>query len=199
MIIKKLSYVYFMENIQLILGLNLFISSLFVFVVSNPVHSVLFMILGFFNGAVILFLFGVEFLSLIFIIIYVGAIAILFLFVIMMLDIKLVDFESNNMPYQIFLLIVTSIFLTFLKILINTTFYFNEELIFFTFDSISNINQIGQVIYNYYNLNFLLAGLILLVAMIGPIVLTLNFNVKHVVEVLYKQLSRSDNLIVFFK
>ena len=60
-----------MENIQLILGLNLFISSLFVFVVSNPVHSVLFMILGFFNGAVILFLFGVEFLSLIFIIIYV--------------------------------------------------------------------------------------------------------------------------------
>ncbi len=188
-----------MENIQLILGLNLFISSLFVFVVSNPVHSVLFMILGFFNGAVILFLFGVEFLSLIFIIIYVGAIAILFLFVIMMLDIKLVDFESNNMPYQIFLLIVTSIFLTFLKILINTTFYFNEELIFFTFDSISNINQIGQVIYNYYNLNFLLAGLILLVAMIGPIVLTLNFNVKHVVEVLYKQLSRSDNLIVFFK
>ena len=117
----------------------------------------------------------------------------------MMLDIKLVDFEGNNMPYQIFLLIVTSIFLTFLKILINTTFYFNEELIFFTFDSISNINQIGQVIYNYYNLNFLLAGLILLVAMIGPIVLTLNFNVKHVVEVLYKQLSRSDNLIVFFK
>lgn len=188
-----------MENIQLILSFNLFISSLFVFVVSNPVHSVLFMILGFFNGAIILFLFGVEFLSLIFIIIYVGAIAILFLFVIMMLDIKLVDFESNNMPYQLLSLVFISLFLIFLKILVNTTFYFNDELLFFTFDSLNNINQIGQVIYNYYNLNFLLAGLILLVAMIGPIVLSLNFNVKHGVEVLYKQLSRSDNLIIFLK
>lgn len=188
-----------MEVIQLILSFNLIISSLFIFVVYNPVHSVLFMILGFCNASIALFLFGVEFLSLIFIIIYVGAIAILFLFVIMMLDIKVVDFEGSNIPYQSLILLITSIFLVFLKTLINITFYVNDEVSFFIFDTINNINQLGQILYNYYNLNFLLAGLVLLVAMIGPIVLTLNFDIKQTMEILYKQLSRSDNSTVFFK
>ena len=85
-----------MEIIQLILNFNLITSSLFIFVVYNSVHSVLFKILGFCNVSIVLFLIVVEFLSLIFVIIYVGAIAILFLFVIMMLDIKGADFDGSN-------------------------------------------------------------------------------------------------------
>ncbi len=188
-----------MEIIQLFLSINLIISSIFVFVVYNPIHSVLFMILGFGNASILLFLFGVEFLSLIFIIIYVGAIAILFLFVIMMLDLKFINLDENVISYQYLIFLLLFIFLIFLKVCIETTFYFNEELFFFGFDNINNLNKIGQILYNYYNPNFLIAGLILLVAMIGPIVLTLNYNFKSNIEVLYKQLSRSDNSIIFFK
>ena len=85
----------------------------------------------------------------------------------------------------------------FLKTLINITFYVKDEVSSFIFDTSNNINQLGQILYNFYDLNFLLAGLVLLVIMIGPVVLTLNFNIKQRIKILYKQLSRSDNSTVF--
>ena len=188
-----------MELMQSFLCINLIIATIFVFLVSNPVHSTLYMILGFCNASIILFLLGVQFLSLIFIIIYVGAIAILFLFVIMMLDIKFIDFDDTNTSiYQILIGIGSLIFLFFIKLCIYIAFDFNQENKIYFFDDINNINQIGQILYNYYNLNFLISGLILLIAIIGPIILTLGFNRKFNSEVIYKQLSRSDNTIIFF-
>lgn len=188
-----------MEFFQTLLCINLVVSSIFVFLVSNPVHSTLYMILGFCNASIILFLLGVQFLSLIFIIIYVGAIAILFLFVIMMLDIKSIDVDDiNTSSHQFLIGTVFLILLSSLKVFVSIPFDFNQENHFFFFDSISNLNLIGQLLYNYNNFHFLIAGLILLIAMIGPISLTLNFHKNTNSEVIHKQLSRSDNSIKFF-
>jgi NADH-quinone oxidoreductase subunit J len=178
--------------------LSLIINSLCLFIVSNPVHSVLFMIFGFCNGSVLLFFLGVEFLSLIFVIIYVGAIAILFLFVIMMLDIKHNKMLVNSNDYYLFFFIYFYLF-SFILIFLKINFFFNEEIFFFLYDSNNEIKNIGQSIYNFYNLNFLIAGLILLISIVGPISLTLNFNPERASEILYKQLSRSVEQLVFYK
>ena len=182
----------------------LIVSSIFVLVSKNPVHSVLFLILCFCNASCILFLFNSEFLGLIFIIIYVGAIAILFLFVVMMLNVKI--YSRNNSYYLAFLLL--SLFILFLQfyllfedIFSNSTFWitpfgysFNNFL-----DNLNSIDVLGQSLYNYYLICFLIAGLILLVAMLGAIVLTLNFRSYRKNELTSRQLSRSDNFLAFFR
>jgi NADH-quinone oxidoreductase subunit J len=86
-----------MELIHFLLGIFVCITGLFVFLTENPVHSVLFLILTFFNSSGILLLLNAEFLALIFIIVYVGAIAVLFLFVVMMLNIKVAS--TSNSAY----------------------------------------------------------------------------------------------------
>jgi NADH-quinone oxidoreductase subunit J len=183
----------------------LLISSIFVLFSKNPVHSVLFLILAFCNASGILFLFNAEFLGLIFIIIYVGAIAILFLFVVMMLNVKI--YASNNfLIYLPFFLIggfilLLQIFLVFERIFSNseiyltTTFYSFENYL----DNLSSIDLLGQSLYNYYLICFLLAGFILLIAMVGAIVLTLKFNGKRKNELASRQLSRTNNFLAFFK
>ena len=183
----------------------LLISSIFVLFSKNPVHSVLFLILAFCNASGILFLFNAEFLGLIFIIIYVGAIAILFLFVVMMLNVKI--YASNNfLIYLPFFLIggfilLLQIFLVFEKIFSNsesyltTTFYSFENYL----DNLNSIDLLGQSLYNYYLICFLLAGFILLIAMVGAIVLTLKFNGKRKTELASRQLSRTNNFLAFFK
>lgn len=184
-----------------LLFISLFvISNLFVIISRNPVHSVLFLILSFCHAAAILFLFNAEFLGLIFIIIYVGAIAVLFLFVIMMLNIKITYFD-NYLKVPFFLLfgffLMIQIFLMMEKI-----FKTSDNLIFnsiFFIDNISSINAIGQSLYNNYLICFLLAGFILLVAMIGAIALTLNFRSERKNELVLRQLSRSDNFLSFLK
>ena len=182
----------------------LLLSSLFVLISQNPVHSVLFLILAFCNAAGILFLFNAEFLGLVFIIIYVGAIAILFLFVVMMLNVKI--YSSSNNFYLPFLslgvlILMLQTFLVLEKVFSNSTFWttnlpysFNNYL-----DNLTSIDVIGQSLYNYYLVCFLLAGLILLVSMVGAIVLTLNFSSQRRNELVARQLSRSDNFLAFFK
>jgi len=182
----------------------LLISSIFVFISKNPVHSVLFLILTFCNASGILFLFNAEFLGLVFIIIYVGAIAVLFLFVVMMLNVKI--YSSNILFYLPFIflgcfIMILQIFLILEKTFTNSTFCVSDLPYNFDnyLDSLSSIDVLGQSLYNYYLLCFLLAGLILLVAMIGAIVLTLNFRSHRKNELVSRQLSRSDNFLAFFK
>jgi len=193
----------------------LFGSGAFVSLSKTSIESVLFLILTFCNAAAILFLLNVEFLGLIFIIIYVGAIAVLFLFVIMMLNVKTEEqniFSSKDADLQKTLtkFIILNIFLILsassVYLFLGNVFLENELYIFqglynniFNFDSLNNIDILGQVLYNYFLVCFLLAGLILLIALIGAIVLTLRFNTFQKKQHVFRQLSRTDNLFSFFK
>jgi NADH-quinone oxidoreductase subunit J len=175
-----------------------------VLLAKNPVHSVLFLILAFCNAAAILFIFNAEFLGVIFIIIYVGAIAILFLFIVMMLNVKI--YASTNLFYYLPILLIggglvlLQLFFIFETLLVTTTF---TEILPYTFenslDNLSSIDSLGQSLYNYYLSCFLLAGLILLVAMLGAIVLTLNFRSHRKNELMSRQLSRTNDFLAFFK
>ena len=193
-----------MTNIHHFFSLLLIVSSIFVFISENPVHSVLFLILTFCNASGILFLFNAEFLGLVLIIIYVGAIAVLFLFVVMMLNVKIHTSDIFfNIPF-IFLagfILIIQIFLILEKTFSNSVFWtgnlpYNFE---HYLDSLNSIDVLGQALYNYHLVCFLLAGLVLLVAMIGAIVLTLNFSSSRKNELVPRQLSRSDNFLAFFR
>jgi len=198
----EFSFECLMQSLHLFLTFFLIFSSFFVFISDNPVHSVLFLILAFCNASSILFIFNVDFLGVLFIIIYVGAIAVLFLFVVMMLNVKIFSFDLTQYYSLLFLfvsLFFIQIFSTVSKIFIqfeNQNIY--SDIPFFLFDSLSNLNILGQILYNYYTSSFLIAGLVLLVAMIGSIALTLTFSSKRKTELLYKQLARSENSFSFF-
>lgn len=173
----------------------------------NSIESILFLILTFFNSAIILFFFHADFLGVIFIIVYVGAIAVLFLFVIMMLNVKIGKKINSfiNLNVVMFLIIIHLIGLFFsfgwqIFSLENDSvlFFRNYEKTYF-FDNLYNIDILGQALYNHYLVCFLLAGLILLVALIGAIVLTLRFNTFKKTQSIFRQLSRTDNILSFTK
>lgn len=187
----------------------LLLSSLLVILSTNPVESVLYLILTFCNAGTILFLFNLEFFGLIFIIIYVGAIAVLFLFVVMMINIKQEFTSFLNSTTNIFFFAV--LILTLYIVLINLYLCLFTSLpnlqnmdvlsdtIFNTnIDNLTNIEVFGQVLYNYFLIYVPVAGFLLLVALMGSIVLTLNFNKQKKQTFSYKQLARTDNFISFF-
>ena len=147
-----------------------------VVVARNPVHSVLFLILSFFSAAGLFVLLGAEFLAMLLIVVYVGAVAVLFLFVVMMLD---VDFVSLRFGFARYLPIggVVSVLLLIEMILVSgavantgATSRIKSTLV----SGQSNAEQIGRVLYTDYVYFFQAAGLVLLVAMVGAIVLTLR-------------------------
>jgi len=163
----------------------------------------------FFNAGAILVSFNAEFLGLIFIIVYVGAIAVLFLFVIMMLNVKIhenifqrlfVENKSRFVFLSFLFYLSATILYIFIKSIVGTKEYFVNfgSNIFGFVDSLNNIDVLGQVLYNYYLVSFLLSGLILLVALIGAIVLTLRFNNVHKSQLVSRQLARRDNFLSFF-
>ena len=172
-------------------------TSTFIYFSINPIHSILLLILLFFESAIVLSLFNLEFISILFILIYVGAIAILFLFVIMMLQLKLNDLES-----LIFLPILFSFnFLCFLNFLSSYSIFY----IYFDFCNFSTFEEsfveifiLGQLLYNYSLICFLLAGLILLLALVGSVILSLEFS-KIKFNFIFKKLGRSSNFVSFFK
>lgn len=173
------------------------ICGLFVFLAINPMHSILFLILTFCCAAGILFLFTVDFLGLVFIIIYVGAIAILFLFVVMMLNVK----NTLSTSRYFFIFLTSSFFLLQIFFFVSGIFDFGEiDNVLFqnAIDTLNNIDTLGQFLYNYLLVAFLLAGVILLVAMIGAIILTLNFNSNRKNQLISRQLSRSGECIYSF-
>ena len=171
----------------------------------NPIYSVLFLILAFFGSASSLILFGVDFIGFLFIIIYVGAIAVLFLFVVMMLDLKLEGFSLNFYDFDsIFTIFVLCPILFGLIYNSSFIFIFNsgfESLSSFSFllDSFSNIDIFGQCMYNYFISCFLIAGLILLVAMLGAIVLTLKYKSYRKNQFVSSQLSRRGDFFSYFE
>jgi NADH-quinone oxidoreductase subunit J len=178
-------------------------SSFFLILSKNPVYSVLFLILIFFSSTSILILFEVDFLGLLLLIIYVGAVAVLFLFIVMMLDVKHLNLNISDFLFilisfffsPIFIyFIYNSTYLSFLNKSINT----NHSSFLSCIDSFSNINVFGQYFYNYLLIVFLLAGFILLLALIGSIILTLKYNLKKKNEFVTKKLSRTDTFLSFF-
>jgi NADH-quinone oxidoreductase subunit J len=176
------------------------LSAFMVITVSNPVHSVLFLILVFVGAAALLLLLEVEFLSLMFIIIYVGAIAVLFLFVVMMLDIKLSNSSTEYIRYfsiggflgvlffiETYYVIESTLFSSKVDAVMLSSSYQNWMT---QLDNLTNMECLGQFLYTYYFFHFLIAGIVLLVGMIGAIVLTLNVNHTSKNQLICKQLSR---------
>ena len=145
----------------------------------NPVHSVLFLILAFFNGAGLFVLMGAEFLAMILIVVYVGAVAVLFLFVVMMLDINFVELREGFMKYLPIGATIGFILMAELIFVVGAWVAAPEASTFAgtpgrTPAAATNTEALGRLIYTDYVYLFQAAGLVLLVAMIGSIVLTLR-------------------------
>ena len=184
-------------NLFYILSGIALISSIMVISARNPVHFVLFLILAFFNAAGLLILMEMEFLSLIFIVVYVGAIAVLFLFVVMMLNVKISEVEDEVLQYLPVGGTIGLIFLFLIFFIIEGDFVsFNGQANsiyldwFQQVDVVSNIETLGQVLYTDYLVYFLLAGVILLVAMVGAIVLTMSTRTSLRRQLIFQQVSR---------
>lgn len=209
-------------------------SAIFVIYSTNTIYSAFFLILVFINSTGLLLISKVEFLAIMLIIIYVGAITVLFLFVIMMLDVNvLIDKNNNNYGYLPIIFLISFIFFletfvmfskaftsyqhllnnSFFNKEVHTLFYFKDSMkgIFRLFidikpfvkniityiDTITNIETIGQVLYSYYSFFFLVAGIILLIALIGAITLTKKDKKKNFKQNIYKQLSRNSFKAIF--
>lgn len=142
----------------------------------NPVHSVLFLILAFFNAAALFVLIGAEFLAMVLVVVYVGAVAVLFMFVVMMLDINFVRLREGFMQYLpvgalIGVILLVELLFVFASWAISPTTAALEQP---TPTEISNTEALGNLLYTEYFYLFQAAGLILLVAIIGAITLTLR-------------------------
>ena len=157
-------------------------SALMVILSRNPVHSVLYLILTFFNAAALFLLTGAEFLAMILLVVYVGAVAVLFLFVVMMLDVDFAEFKEGALQYApvgalVGLILVAELIVvlggyTFAPELAATVALPTPDIA-----TRSNTAALGDVLYTSYVFYFQIAGLILLVAMVGAIVLTLRHKV----------------------
>lgn len=167
-----------MEQFYIFLAIITLLGAIMVITSLNPIHSVFWLVLVFLNSSAILLLLGFNFVPLMIIIVYVGAIAILFLFVIMMLDVlqlKRVDSIANIIPIVlcIFVNTITHIFLYFkgnnLFTNINSynVWHLNPE---------SQVNSISKLLYTYFSYPFIIISLLLLVAMVGAIVLVLDLG-----------------------
>jgi len=184
-----------MENLHTLLICLIILTSFFVFLSDNPVHSVIFLILTFCNAASTSILFKADFLGLLFIIIYVGAIAVLFLFVVMMLNVKIyTSFQISYLPVVFLgsLIVCTQLSMGLKNLFFDVEIASNDFASLFLIDNFSNIDIFGQILYNNFLVCFLIAGVVLLVAMIGAIVLTLKFTSNRKTEIVYRQLSRSN-------
>lgn len=145
----------------------------------NPVHSVLFLILAFFNSAALFLMLGAEFLAMILIVVYVGAVAVLFLFVVMMLDVDFAELRQGFLQYLPIGAIIGVILLIELVMVVGTYIIApemtaNPVVPIPDPQAVSNTEALGLLIYTKYVYFFQAAGMVLLVAMIGAIVLTLR-------------------------
>ena len=169
-------------------------------------HSILFMILLFFESSMILALFNIEFFALLIILVYVGAVAVLFLFVVMLLDIKTESYDFYllfNITFIAGSFIILKSYNFFIPFFYNAPQLGENQKITdpIVIESMDEIQALGQILYNYFLPCILIAGLILLFAMIGAISLTYNYNSlkkrKHSYP--FKHISRSSNFLAFFQ
>ncbi len=169
-------------------------SAVMVIASRNPVHSVLFLILAFVNAAGLFMLMGAEFLAMILIVVYVGAVAVLFLFVVMMLDVDFAELRQGFLTYLPIGALIGAILLAELLVVVGawaigpsvaTTAPIPSP------NDISNTQALGLVLYTRYVFFFQAAGMILLVAMVGAIVLTLQHKPNVRRQVIADQVARN--------
>lgn len=203
-----------MTYLFIFLSLSAIICGFSLIFVKNPVHSVLFLILVFVNISGLLILLQTDFLALLFLLVYIGAIAVLFLFIVMMLNIKLTETNQYFLNFEFYCIYVTS-FVLFSLICYFTfstihtfSLYRNSEYLdqFVSLNQISdfkinflefsNVKVIGSVLYTLHVYHFLLAGLILLIAMVGAIVLTMQEQSKVRRQHIFQQISRNSKRAV---
>jgi NADH-quinone oxidoreductase subunit J len=171
----------------------------------NPVHSVLFLILAFFNAAALFVLMGAEFIALILVIVYVGAVAVLFLFVVMMLDVDFSELRQGFLQYLPigglvgFILLIELFLIAAAWVISPDAAHVAAAPVPAFIDHVTNTRALGRVLYTQYMYLFQASGLILLVAMIGAIVLTLRHRPDIKRQVIWKQVGRSRAEAVEYK
>ncbi len=154
-------------------------SAVMVIAARNPVHSVLFLILAFFNASGLFVLLGAEFLAMILVIVYVGAVAVLFLFVVMMLNINFVELRQGFLQYLpigglVGLILLIELFFVIAAGITDPEVVALASAPIPPISELTNTEALGQLIYTRYVYLFQAAGMVLLVAMVGAIVLTLR-------------------------
>ncbi|MAM61721.1 NADH-quinone oxidoreductase subunit J [Maritimibacter sp. UBA3975] len=160
-------------------ALTTLVGGLFTVLARNPVHSVLWLISAFIGSAGLFVLLGAEFLAMLLMIVYVGAVAVLFLFVVMMLDVDFAELKAGMAKYMPVALLIAVVLLMQMGLILGT-WQFSDGVeaaraaVTPDINQVENTAALGMLIYDDYFLLFQLAGLILLVAMIGAIVLTLR-------------------------
>ncbi|MGR3342342.1 MAG: NADH-quinone oxidoreductase subunit J [Paracoccaceae bacterium] len=162
-----------------VFAITVVMGGLLTVVSKNPVHSVLWLILAFISSAGLFVLLGAEFVAMLLIIVYVGAVAVLFLFVVMMLDVDFAALKGEMAQYMPLALLIGVVILMQLGLAIGVWQFADQAQslrasITPDLDEMHNTAALGRLIYGPYILLFQLAGLILLVAMIGAIVLTIR-------------------------
>ncbi|MDH3582327.1 MAG: NADH-quinone oxidoreductase subunit J [Hyphomicrobiales bacterium] len=145
----------------------------------NPVHAVLFLILAFVNSAGLFILLGAEFIAMILIVVYVGAVAVLFLFVVMMLDVDFAELRAGFLRYLPVGVLIGAVLFFELALVVGSWVISPDIAARATapapmFDQVTNTEALGRILYTKYVYFFEAAGMILLIAMIGAIVLTLH-------------------------
>jgi NADH-quinone oxidoreductase subunit J len=171
-------------------------SAFMVIAARNPVHSVFFLILAFFNAAGLFMLAGAEFLALLLVVVYVGAVAVLFLFVVMMLDVDFAELRQGFLQYLpvgglVAVVLVLELALVLGASVIDADVALETAMPMPPLDEVSNIEAIGRVLYTDYVYFFQAAGMVLLVAMIGAIVLTLRQREGIKRQVIAEQVART--------
>ena len=193
-----------MLNIYYFFSILQVFTASFLFFSNNPIHSILFLILLFFESTVILSFLNLEFVSLLFILVYVGAIAVLFLFVIMMLRVKLDEFDvllflPVNFAVNSYLMLYMFSYMQ--------PFTYRPD-VFYSLDFIcfenceENLNElliIGQVLYNFGIILVVIAGLVLLLGLVGSVILSLDFKKVRLNNAVFRRLSRTSNFVSFFQ
>lgn len=185
----SLRFMLFINSIFYFVSFTLILSSIQIILSYSSIYSALFLILSFICSSIILFFIECEFLALIFLIVYVGAIAVLFLFIIMMINNKTLNFYKDPIKYFPFAIFMVSILLLETLTAINSNNflvinpYNTETHLVFEYnnyyndwykkiDALTEVEVLGQILYTHYVLEFLLSGLILFLAIIGSVVLT---------------------------
>ncbi|MHC5307312.1 NADH-quinone oxidoreductase subunit J [Bartonella sp. LJL80] len=171
-------------------------SAVMVVAARNPVHSVLFLILAFFNAAALFLLTGAEFLGLILLVVYVGAVAVLFLFVVMMLDVDFAELKTGALKYApigalIGIIVAVELIVVFVSMRFSPTVAQHVTQPMPDLAQRSNTQALGDILYTDYVFYFQIAGLVLLVAMIGAIVLTLRHKAGVKRQSIAEQVARS--------
>ena len=173
-----------------ILSTVVVLSALFVIAARNPVHSVLWLICAFFTSAGLLVLIGAEFLAMLLVVVYVGAVAVLFLFVVMMLDIDFSELKRGFTDYLIIGAIIGLVLLGEIGVVIAAASGLDSSKFNPSPEATTNAAALSKVLYTDYLLLFQMSGIVLLVAMMGAIVLTLRTRVSVKRQDIAKQTGR---------